>query len=108
MLRHGPILDALSDPTRRRILELIQARARSVGEVARMLPVSQPAVSQHLRVLREAGLVRADKRGRSRIYHLHAEGLEPLRQYVASFWEGALDAYRASFETPADTEEEGR
>lgn len=72
-----------------------------------MLPVSQPAVSQHLRVLREAGLVRAEKKGRSRIYHLRAQGLEPLGRYVASFWEGALDAYRASFDDPHDREEEG-
>lgn len=92
------ILDALGDGTRRAILAMIRERQRSVGEIADALPVSQPAVSQHLRVLREAGLVEALKEGRRRIYRLRPEGFVPLREYVSSFWNPALESFRASFD----------
>ena len=97
-MRHDEILDALGDGTRRTILGMIRDRPRSVGELAAAVPVSQPAVSQHLRVLRDAGLVEAKKDGRRRVYHLRTEGFAPLREYVSSFWNQALDAFRASFD----------
>ncbi len=99
---HNEILDALGDATRRTILSMVRDRSRSVGEIADALPVSQPAVSQHLAVLRDAGLVHAEKLGRKRIYHVDKEGLEPLRDYVSSFWDEALDAFQDSFQTPAN------
>jgi DNA-binding transcriptional ArsR family regulator len=99
------ILSALSDPTRRRILSLLREEPRTVGALADRLPVSQPAVSQHLKVLREAGLVCAEKRGVRRIYRLEAQGFTPLRSYLESFWDDALYAYRRSFETMAGEEE---
>lgn len=101
-MTYEKVLDAVADDTRRVILGLIRERARSVGELADAVPVSQPAVSQHLRVLREAGLVEARKDGRRRIYRLRVEGLAPLRRWVESFWEDALDAFRASFEPTGD------
>ncbi len=88
-------LNALSDPTRRALLECLRKRPHSVGELAHRLPVSQPAVSQHLRVLREARLVTLRKDGARRIYSLDAAGLNDLRAYVESFWGGVLDAYAA-------------
>lgn len=93
-------LDALGDRTRRRVVDLLRARPRTVGELASLLPVSQPAVSQHLKVLREAGLVTALPRGRRRIYRLRPDGFAALRSWVDSFWDGALEAFRASFEEP--------
>lgn len=96
-------LDALADPTRRRIVVLLRARPRTVGGLARELPVSQPAVSQHLKVLREAGLVRSERDGARRIQHLDPSGFEALRRWVDSFWDGALDAFRSSFdESPSE------
>lgn len=98
-MTHETILDALGDGTRRRIFGMIGDRPHGVSEIAAVLPVSQPAVSQHLRVLREARLVRVERVGRRRIYHLNASGLEPLRDYVSSFWDRALDAFGSSFAT---------
>jgi len=97
-MTHGQTLHALSDATRRDILARLRRRPHTVGELAAQLPVSQPAVSQHLKVLREARLVAVEKDGVRRIYHLCVEGLEPLRAYVASFWEEALGAYGRSFD----------
>jgi DNA-binding transcriptional ArsR family regulator len=94
---HDTIFDALGDPTRRRIFGMIRQEPTGVGTIAGRLPVTQPAVSQHLRVLREAGLVSVEKRGRRRIYHVRPEGFEPLRAYVAAFWDGALEAFGSSF-----------
>lgn len=87
------VLSALSDPTRQALLERLRERPHSVGELAQRLPVSQPAVSQHLRVLREAGLVTLRKDGARRIYSLDPTGLDELRTYVESFWSDVLDAY---------------
>lgn len=96
-MTYDSALLALADPTRRAILERIRARPRSVGEIADSLPVSQPAVSQHLAVLRGAGLVEGRKEGRRSVYRLRPEGLEPLRVYVESMWDDALAAYAASW-----------
>jgi DNA-binding transcriptional ArsR family regulator len=78
--------EALSDPTRRAILRMLGGGDRSVSELARALPVSRPAVSRHLRVLREAGLVGEEPRGTRRIYSLRAEGLEAVRAYLEQVW----------------------
>ncbi|MCK5439441.1 MAG: winged helix-turn-helix transcriptional regulator [Gemmatimonadetes bacterium] len=94
------VLSALSDPTRQMLLERLRKRPQSVGELAHRVPVSQPAVSQHLRVLREARLVTLRKDGARRIYSLDRAGLDELRAYVESFWSGVLDAYAAHTEEP--------
>ena len=86
-------LQALGDPTRREIFERVAARPTSVGELAAGLPISQPAVSQHLRVLREAGLVAAERDGRRRMYRARPQGLAPLRDYLDRMWTDVLDAY---------------
>jgi DNA-binding transcriptional ArsR family regulator len=96
VLTYDSVLDALSDRTRRRILEELRGSARSVGELTSRLPVSQPAISQHLRVLREAGLVAPVAEGTRRIYHLSPRGLNTLREYVDSFWGGVLEAFSDS------------
>lgn len=88
------VLDALGDPTRRAILERLRSRPHAVGELAAALPVSQPAVSQHLRVLRTAGLVAVRRDGTRRIYRMDVAGLEALRLYVESFWDDVLRAFR--------------
>lgn len=98
-------LDALGDPTRRAVFELIRGGARPVGEIAAELPVSRPAVSQHLHVLKEAGLVRDRKDGTRRLYSVDPQGLRALREYLEGFWEAALAAFE---EAAADREEEGR
>jgi DNA-binding transcriptional ArsR family regulator len=87
------ILNALGDSTRRQVFEMLRARPSSVGELARRLPVSQPAVSQHLRVLREAGLVDVRPDGRRRVYRPRPAGLGPLRAYIEGMWADALEAY---------------
>jgi DNA-binding transcriptional ArsR family regulator len=92
MTKVNPI-DALGDPTRRRLFERLREGPCSVNELVTTVPVSQPAVSQHLRVLREAHLARVEKRGQQRIYHLNPVGLAALRRYVESLWEDVLHAF---------------
>ncbi len=99
------VLDALGDPTRRAVLEVLRGGAQPVGEIARRLPVSRPAVSQHLRVLREAGLVRDRHEGTRRLYSVDTEGLVALRAYLESYWDTALAAFKEAAERPG---EEGR
>jgi len=79
-------MDALGDPTRRAILEQLRQGPSAVGELARLLPVSRPAVSQHLRVLKGAGLVTDEKAGTRRLYRVDPRGLEALRAYFERFW----------------------
>lgn len=86
-------LDALGDPTRRAVLDLVRERPRSVGEIAGVLPVSRPAVSKHLRVLKEAGLVTDEAHGTRRLYRVNREGAEVLRAYVDQLWDTALERY---------------
>ena len=88
-------LSALSDPTRRAIFEAVATRPRSVAELASTQPVSRPAVSQHLKVLAEARLVRATPKGTRRIYALDPAGLNALRSYLDQFWTDTLGAYAA-------------
>jgi len=97
-------LDALADPTRRQIFEMLRTGRRSVNELAAALPVSQPAVSQHLRVLRDARLVRARKLGNRRIYSLDPEGLMELRRYVEGLWEDVLNAFQEAAEEQSTEE----
>jgi DNA-binding transcriptional ArsR family regulator len=91
-------LTALGDPTRRAIFERLAAGPLAVGELARELPVSRPAVSQHLKVLKDAGLVvdRAD--GTRRLYQLDPAGIEAVRGYFDTLWQHALTAYKAAVE----------
>jgi DNA-binding transcriptional ArsR family regulator len=92
---NGLVLDALGDWTRRQIFEALRKGPRSVGELAGNLPVSRPAVSQHLRVLKEAGLVRDRREGARRIYSVDPQGLDDIRAYFDSFWDEALDRFAA-------------
>jgi DNA-binding transcriptional ArsR family regulator len=90
-------LAALADPTRRRLLRLVGERPRKAGELAEDFSVSRPAVSKHLRVLREAGLVESEPRGRARIYRLAPGGISEVQRWVEEtgrFWDSALDAFR--------------
>jgi DNA-binding transcriptional ArsR family regulator len=91
-------LTALGDPTRRAIFERLAEHPWAVGELARELPVSRPAVSQHLKVLKDAGLVIDRPAGTRRIYHLDPEGVAGLRAYFDQFWNSALAAYKATVE----------
>src|SRR5687767_2788363 len=98
---HAIAFAALADPTRRVIVERLKAGPRSVEEVARGLPVSRPAVSQHLRVLRESGLASERREGRRRIYRLEPEGLAAARRYVEGLWTDVLSAYAAAAQEEA-------
>jgi DNA-binding transcriptional ArsR family regulator len=89
---------ALGDPTRRAIFELLAERPRPVGELARDLPVSRPAVSQHLKVLKDAGLVVDRPVGTRRIYQLDPDGIGALRAYLDRHWNQALTAFKAAVE----------
>ena len=97
-------LAALADDTRRRIFELVAAGPMPVGEVAAQLPVSRPAVSQHLKVLREAGLVQEAREGTRRIYSVDPSGLASLRDYVDGLWTLALDRFQLAAEAEARTQ----
>jgi DNA-binding transcriptional ArsR family regulator len=99
---NGARLAALADPTRRAVFERLAAGPRSVGELAVGLPVTRPAVSQHLRVLREAGLVRERRQGTRRIHELDQEGIAALRAYFEQFWDVNLAAFKAAVEQEGD------
>jgi DNA-binding transcriptional ArsR family regulator len=100
----GTTLTALADPTRRAVFERLAGGPRPVAEVAAGLPVSRPAVSQHLRVLADAGLVTAEKRGRQQLYRVRTEGLAELRAWLDGFWDEALTSYAAAVERAAREE----
>ena len=91
-------LTALGDPTRRAIFERLADHPRAVGDLARELPVSRPAVSQHLRVLKDVGLVLDRPEGNRRIYQLDPDGVGALRAYLDQFWNRALTALKAAVE----------
>lgn len=91
-------LKALADPTRREVFQRLQHGGLPAGEVARGMPVSRPAVSQHLKALKDAGLVRETREGTRHIYEIDPHGLGQLRQWLDQFWDGALDAFRAEVE----------
>jgi DNA-binding transcriptional ArsR family regulator len=98
MAYHGAALAALADPTRRAIFELLADRPSAVGELAKELPVSRPAVSQHLKVLLDAGLVSARSEGSRRIYGIDPDGVGVLRAYLDRFWNRALAAFKDAVE----------
>ena len=104
MITNGHPLDALGDRTRRQIFELLRSGPRSVGELAAGLPVSRPAVSQHLRVLEEVGLVTHRRNGTRHLYELDSAGVGVLREWVDGFWSEAL----ARFKSVADAKGETR
>ena len=87
------MLGALSDPTRQTVLNLLRRRPSTVGELASQLPVSRPAVSQHLRVLRSAGLVKEERRGTRHYFRLDPKSLAELRSHIDSMWRDALTAF---------------
>jgi DNA-binding transcriptional ArsR family regulator len=87
-------LAALGDPTRRTIFESVASRPSAVGELAQLLPVSRPAVSQHLKVLKEAGLVTDEAEGTRRIYRLDPRGIAAVREWLDAQWSQALGAFR--------------
>jgi DNA-binding transcriptional ArsR family regulator len=90
----GDGFDALGDPTRRAIVACLAERPRAVGELADELPITRPAVSQHLKVLKQAGLVTDRAAGTRRVYRLSAEGLGALRDQLETYWSRALDGYQ--------------
>jgi DNA-binding transcriptional ArsR family regulator len=96
-------LTALADPTRRTIFEHIADRPSAVTDLAEQLPVSRPAVSQHLKVLKDAGLVVDRREGTRRIYALNPTGLEGLRTYLDEFWRRALAAFKDAVEQPKES-----
>jgi DNA-binding transcriptional ArsR family regulator len=95
---YGPVLDALGDPTRRAIFEHLAVRPAAVVELAAVVPVSRPAVSQHLKVLKDAGLVRASAEGTRHIYRIDPDGLRALRDYLDRFWSTALTSFKRRVE----------
>jgi DNA-binding transcriptional ArsR family regulator len=99
---YGAVLDALGDRTRRIILQRLRDGPKPVVEIARGLPVSRPAVSQHLKVLKEAGLVVDRAEGNRRLYTVDANGLVALRTFLELFWQDALGRFVAMAETEAD------
>jgi DNA-binding transcriptional ArsR family regulator len=97
-MAYGSALAVLADPTRRQVFERLRAGPRPVNAIAAGLPVSRPAVSQHLKVLKDAGLVDERSEGVRRIYSLRREGLMELREWLDSFWGDALEAFRMEAE----------
>ena len=100
------LLDALGDPTRRAIVERLAEQPRAVGELAAGLPVSRPAVSQHLKVLKDAGLVTERAVGTRRIYRLEPVAVEALRDQLDTLWKRALAGFTEIAEQPAEKENE--
>ncbi|MFF3518891.1 ArsR/SmtB family transcription factor [Streptomyces sp. NPDC002573] len=98
-------LSALADPTRRAIFECLADGPKAVGQLAEGLPVSRPAVSQHLRVLKEAGLVVDRAVGTRRLYQLNPAGLGTLRAWLDRFWDQALAAFAAAAESESESEQ---
>src|SRR5919204_216655 len=109
-LRVVRVAQAIADPTRRQLLELVRDRELPAGELAASFDVSRPAVSRHLRVLREAGLVRERRQGRLRLYRADPEPLDELRTWLDAYWAGRLEALKRAAELrralPHDTEVE--
>jgi DNA-binding transcriptional ArsR family regulator len=97
-MTYGNALTALADPTRRQVFERLRRGGQPVGRIAQDLPVSRPAVSQHLKVLKEAGLVRETRDGTRRIYEIDPNGLGHLRRWLDEFWDTALDSFKAEVE----------
>jgi DNA-binding transcriptional ArsR family regulator len=97
-MAYATSFSALADPTRRRVMESLRSGPRAVGEIARGMPVSRPAVSQHLKVLKEAGLVTDRAEGTRRVYYLDPKGLAALRAWLDQFWDRALTDFQREAE----------
>jgi DNA-binding transcriptional ArsR family regulator len=97
---------AVADPTRRAVLEYLLGRPHGVNELADHFDVSRPAISKHLRILKDARVVRERREGRNRIYELNPAGLNALREYFDRFWAQALDAFKQEVEKPAKKHKE--
>ncbi len=97
-MAYAKALECLSDPTRRRVFERLRSGPQSVGVLARGLPVSRPAVSQHLKALKAAGLVMDKSEGTRRVYHIDPDGLGELRRWLDQFWGDALDSFKQEVE----------
>ena len=98
----GRVFAAIADPTRRRVFEQLAERPQTVGMLARNFPISRPAVSQHLKILKDAGLVADEARGTSRIYRIDPKGLGPMRRWLDEQWDRSL----ANFKALAEQEKE--
>ena len=105
-MAYDKALSALADPTRRRVFERLRSGPRAVGAIARGMPVSRPAVSQHLRVLKEAGLVTDRPEGTRRVYYIDPRGLGALRGWLDQFWDQTLAAFQNEVERGANEEDE--
>jgi DNA-binding transcriptional ArsR family regulator len=105
-MAYADAIQALGDPTRRTVFERLREGPRSVGELARGLPVSRPAVSQHLRVLKQAGLVRERREGTRNYYSVDGDGLAELRTYFEGFWDETLAAFKTAAESEGGDEDE--
>jgi DNA-binding transcriptional ArsR family regulator len=92
---YGTVLDSLADPSRRQILDLVRKKPASVQELADQLPISRPAVSQHLKILKDAGVVTYRAVGTRRIYTVSTDGLEVLRQWLDIMWRDAMGSFAA-------------
>lgn len=97
-MTYGNALTALGDSTRRAVFERLRLGPQSVGDLAVHLPVSRPAVSQHLKALKRAGLVMDQPDGARRIYRIDPDGLGELRRWLDQFWDGALEAFKQEVE----------
>jgi DNA-binding transcriptional ArsR family regulator len=97
-MAYGNALAVLADPTRRKVFERLRGGPRAVNVLAAGMPVSRPAVSQHLRVLKDAGLVEERSQGVRRIYSLRREGLMELREWLDTFWNDALEVFKLEAE----------
>ncbi len=105
-MTYGAALAALADPTRRRVFERLKSGPQPVGAIAQGLPVSRPAVSQHLKALKEAGLVADRPEGTRRVYFIDPAGLGKLRKWLDQFWDEALAAFQAEVEKTNDEKEQ--
>src|SRR5512133_2502371 len=104
-MAYGDVLSALADPTRRRVFERLKSGPRAVGAIARGMPVSRPAVSQHLKTLKEAGLVADRPEGTRRVYFIDPHGLAALRKWLDQFWDEALAAFQAEVEKASEDQD---
>jgi DNA-binding transcriptional ArsR family regulator len=104
MANHATALTALADPTRRAILERLARSPSAVGELARGLPVSRPAVSQHLKVLKAAGLVTDQAAGTRRVYSVDTAGVAAIREYFEQFWQRSLASFATAASQPTQEE----
>src|SRR5664279_2055995 len=102
-MTYGSALQCLSDPTRRQVFERLRGGPKSIGALAAGLPVSRPAVSQHLKILKDAKLVRDRSEGTRRVYFIDPDGLGELRRWLDGFWDDALAAFKGAVETPASS-----